>query len=69
MCREAGIENPSLLTATKMRHRASTLHAALEVPEQECDFFYNHMGHSGEINREVYQTPLAVMAITKVGSE
>ena len=50
-----------------MRHRTSTLYAALEVPEQERDFFYNHMGHSGEINREVYQTPLAVMAITKVG--
>ena len=67
VCQDAGIEDPSLLTATKMRHRASTLYASLDVPAQERDFFYKHMGHSGDFNKEVYQTPLAVMAITKVG--
>ena len=29
VCQEGGVEDPSLLTATKMRHGASTLYAAL----------------------------------------
>jgi len=67
VCIDAGVSDPSLLTATKMRHRISTLYAAMDVPEAERAYFYRHMGHSADINTNIYQTPLAVAEVTKVG--
>jgi integrase len=55
------------ISATKMRHRASTVYAALEVPEQEREAFYRHMGHSSEINKSIYQCPQALQEILSVG--
>lgn len=65
----AGIEDVSKMTATGMRHRASTLFAMLDVSDFERERFYDHMGHSGNINKHGYQAPLAVTAITKVGKQ
>ena len=45
------------LTATKMRH--STAHASLERTPHEKDFFFNHMGHSKDINENIHQCPRA----------
>lgn len=45
------------VTATGMRHLASTLFAALDVPEKDRQLFYKHMGHSAHINANVYQCP------------
>ncbi|XP_022111566.1 LOW QUALITY PROTEIN: uncharacterized protein LOC110990770 [Acanthaster planci] len=47
---------------------ASTLYALQDVPEKDRNTFYKHMGHSQEINTNVYQCPLAVREITSVGS-
>lgn len=41
---DAGVNDGSLLTATKMCHRISTLYAATDVPEAERAYFYCHMG-------------------------
>ena len=55
-CKMAGVKQPGRLTATTMRHRVSTKYAALkDVPEHERHLFYNHMGHSAEMNKNVYQ--------------
>ncbi|GFR68669.1 histone-lysine N-methyltransferase SETD8-A, partial [Elysia marginata] len=62
-----GLERPELLIADKFRHRASTLFALTEVPEEKRHAFYKHMGHSQQINRDVYQCPLAVKEVTQVG--
>ena len=62
------IERPSLLIADKFRHRTSTLFALLEMPQEKWELFYRHMGHSEQMNREVYQCPLAIKEITEVGS-
>jgi len=67
VCMAAGVQDPSLLTATKMRHRVSTLYASLEVPENQRSYFYKHMGHSANINASVYQAPLAEIEISQVG--
>ena len=67
VCEAADVQSPNRLTATKMRHRASTLYAMLEVPERERQAFYNHMGHSEEVNRNVYQAPMSLTEICKVG--
>ena len=66
-CIRAGVSYPERMTATKMRHRASTYYSLLDVPENERKAFYTHMGHSREINETVYQCPTSVVEITKVG--
>jgi len=67
VCTAAQIDNPDRMTATKMRHRVSTLYAGLDVSENDRTLFYKHMGHSSAINANVYQTPLAEAEITHVG--
>lgn len=54
------------VTATALRHLASTLYAALDVPEKDRKLFYLHMGHSREINERVYQCPNAIGELTVV---
>jgi len=64
---QAGIRQN--ITATSIRDRASIIYASLDVPESERQTFYQHMGHSQEINKNVYQAPLAVQEVTKVDWE
>ena len=64
---KAGETDPSTITATKMRHRISTIYGSLELPESERFYFYEHMGHSKEMNLNVYQVPHAEAEIRKVG--
>ncbi|KAK3793121.1 hypothetical protein RRG08_030204 [Elysia crispata] len=54
------LEKPDLLIADKFRHRLSTLYAVLELPANEREAFYRHMGHSEAINKHVYQCPLSI---------
>lgn len=67
ICVAAGVASGKRLTATKMRHRASTLFALQDVTESECSAFYKHMGHGKDINTSVYQYPLRINEICKVG--
>lgn len=66
-CLKANVKDPSKLTATKMRHRASTYHALQDIPENERKAFFVHMGHSKKISETVYQCPPSLQEITKVG--
>ena len=67
VCKDLNLINPRLINATNNRHRVSTIYATLDLPQQEKQLFYTHMGHSEEMNREVYQAPLALMGLTKTG--
>lgn len=67
VCDKLELTRGNLLTATKNRHRVSTMYASMEVPEAERRFFYSHMGHSKEMNQDIYQAPLALMEVIKVG--
>ena len=62
-----GLVRPDLLIADKFRHRAATMFALTEFPEEKREAFYKHMGHSQQINRDVYQCPLALREVTEVG--
>ena len=68
VCVNAKITEPRRLTATKMRHRASTLYALQEVPQANREAFFRHMGHSKEVNEEVYQAPHGITEVLRVGS-
>ena len=63
----AQLNDIAKFTATKNRHRVSTLYAYMDLPESERDLFYRHMGHSKKINETVYQAPPALMEVVKVG--
>lgn len=63
----AGIHNTAHINATKNRHRVSTLYAAMDLPQSKRELFFKHMGHSGEINADIYQAPLAIQEVTQVG--
>jgi hypothetical protein len=67
VCCAAGVD-VSKITATKMRHLASTMYASLEIPESKRAAFYAHMGHSKAVNEAVYQAPLAEQEVLQVGS-
>jgi len=60
--RAAGITD---MTSTKIRHHLSTLRA--EEDNKDADLFYDHMGHSREINKLVYQAPRAKNTLASVG--
>ena len=65
---QANISNVTRLTATKMRHRASTFYAMQDIPENSRAAFYNHMGHSKDVNECIYQSPLGIKEMINVGS-
>jgi len=67
VCTAAELQHPERMTATKMRHRVSTLYAGLDVTQNERSLFYKHMGHSESINANVYQVPLAEAEVRTVG--
>ena len=67
LCDKAGVKNKTTLTATGQRHRVSTLFASYDMPEKERQLFYSHMGHSKDMNEQVYQAPQALMEISKIG--
>jgi hypothetical protein len=66
MCKDAEIHNP-VLTATNNRGRISTFFFALELPPEDRQYFYAHMGHGSEVNAGTYQKPQAILAMIKVG--
>ena len=67
ICEKALLENGKNMTFTKNRHYVSTMYACMELPAQERDKFYDHMGHSRDMNKQRYQCPPAISEITKVG--
>jgi integrase len=65
--RVTGAKEESRVTATKVRHRASTIYAGLDVPEKDRVTFYKHMGHSAQINADNYQCPQAIQEVITMG--
>lgn len=61
------LKSPTLIVATNNCHRISTLFASLNVPKKHRQLFYSHMGHSEKMNQDVYQAPLALQELLKVG--
>ena len=67
LCSDLELLSSSRITATKNRHRMSTLYATLEMSQHEKEAFFNHMGHSESMSKNKYQCPLAIQEVTKVG--
>ena len=61
------LKKPHLLIANKFRHQVSTIFARFELPKDQQDSFIQHMEHSEAINKNTYQSPMAIQEITRVG--
>ena len=64
-CKKANLD--SNVNGTMNRHRVSTLIVALGLPESEQQLAFDHFGHSGDINRNVYQVPQAERQLQSTG--
>lgn len=64
MCEAVGI---SSVTATKNRHRVSTVYASLDMSENDRKIFYDHLGHNETINKDNYQCPPGVTEVLHMG--
>ena len=67
VCSKLHLKEPAKMKSTSNRHRVSTLFAALDLSKAERNHFYKHMEHSQAINQQIYQAPLAVVEVTKIG--
>ena len=45
-----------------------TKFANLEMPVSDRQFFFSHMGHSGDVNENIYQCPPTLRELQQVGS-
>ena len=57
----------SNVTGTTNRHRVSTLIGALGLPESDQLLAFEHFGHSGDVNRNIYQVPPAEQQLRSTG--
>lgn len=64
VCEAVGI---SSVTATKNRHRVSTVYATLDMSENDRKIFYDHLGHNEAINKDNYQCPPGVTEVLHMG--
>jgi len=67
ICKKLDLQNTASINFTGNRHHVSTYFASLELTQKEKDAFYDHMGHSADVNKDNYQCPPAVRTITTVG--
>ena len=61
------LKDPANMKSTSNRHHLSTIFAAFDISKADREYFYKHMGHSAAINEQIYQAPLAMMEVTKIG--
>lgn len=67
LCQDAGVSKPELLTATRQRHRISTLFAAKDATTKEREILFRQLGHTPDTNEGSYQHPLAAKELTVMG--
>lgn len=67
VCVDAEVQEKDLLTATKNRHRISSLFALMDINESDREYIYKHLGHSSVINKNIYQSPLVMKELSIVG--
>lgn len=64
ICNEANVS----MKSSSMRHFISTIRAKKSGSEEDVELFVEHMGHSKEINKNVYQIPRAKQTLKVVGN-
>ena len=63
LCKHIGIE---VITATGMRHRASTAFWSMDVSEEDIDCFMEQVGYHRNIDKNIYACPPAMRVMQTV---
>ena len=63
---EAGIENPELVTSTKLRKYNATVSQLLDLGQGEMEWLARHMGHELNIHKDFYRLHDSTIEIAKV---
>lgn len=50
-----------------MRHRAATIFGGQNLPEHIQEMFYQHIGHSKEIDQKIYSAPQGNKTLINLG--
>ena len=64
-CKSANLEGK--MNGTMNRHRVSTMIGALGLSESDQELAFQHFGHSGDVNRNIYQVPQAEQQLATTG--
>lgn len=66
ICDEIYLENPSLITGTKLRKYIATVCQLFNMSENEYDWLARHLGHDIRVHREFYRMHESAIELTKV---
>ena len=64
-CKKAGLEKK--VNGTMNRHRVSSLIGAMGLSEADQQLVFDHFGHSGDVNKNIYQVPQAERQLSTTG--
>lgn len=64
-CKRANLEGK--VNGTMNRHRVSTIIGSFGLPETEQQLVFDHFGHSGDVNKNIYQIPQAERQLATTG--
>ena len=65
-CQAAGVKNPALITATKMRKYLATVVQVLNLKENEMDMLASHLGHDLAVHRRYYRLQDCTIELGKI---
>lgn len=66
ICDEIDLENPSIITGTKLRKYVATVCQLLNMTENEYDWLARHLGHDIKVHRNFYRMQESAIELTKI---
>lgn len=66
ICDEVDLENPSIITGTKLRKYIATVCQIFNMTENEYDWLARHLGHDIKVHRNFYRMQESAIELTKV---
>lgn len=66
ICDELNLENPGLITGTKLRKYVATVCQLFNMTENEYDWLARHLGHDIRVHREFYRMHENAIELTKI---
>lgn len=66
VCNSAGLQQPELVTSTRLRKYIATVAQIVNMSENECDWLANHLGHDYRVHKKFYRLNDSVMELAKV---
>ena len=64
--KDAGLENPTVITSTKMRKYVSTVCQLFNLTEAKTDWLARHLGHDIRVHRDFYRLHESAIELAKV---